>query len=180
MFELFDILRRRQAQASLSSLVGLRPNFLLSLFSPVPNSRSRPFQTAKKRDPPSSKSNANLRRKSIGLAYCFGTKPYTAENKTMRQRTTFVHRPGEAVDPALLSVSATGSLAGPSINAAREDRLTVPLGDLPDELQALFRDTHQLYIRWVSPHPHEALSPLLSRLPPGFHVFYSPRSETER
>lgn len=95
----------------------------------------------------------------------------------MRQRTTFIQRAGDTVDPALLSIAA-GSLAGPSIDAAREERLTFPLDDLPDELQALFTDTPKLHIRWVSPRPYEAVSPLFSRLPPGFHLFYSPRSET--
>lgn len=93
----------------------------------------------------------------------------------MRQRTTFLHRPGDAVDPALLKTSG-GSLAGPDIRASREDRVTLTIHDLPDELQALFGDTPQLHIRWVSSRPYEAVSPLFSRLPPGFHLFYLPRT----
>lgn len=95
----------------------------------------------------------------------------------MRQRTTFIHRPGDAVDPALLKISAD-SLSGPVIKAAREDRLTLALDDLPSELQTLLRDTHKLHIRWASSRLYESVSPLFSTLPPGFHLFYSPLSST--
>lgn len=95
----------------------------------------------------------------------------------MRQRTTFIQRAGHAVDPTLLTVSA-GSLAGPSIDAVREERLTIPLDELPDELQSILRGTPDLHIRWVSPRPFESVSPLFSRLPPGFHLLYTPRTES--
>jgi hypothetical protein len=92
----------------------------------------------------------------------------------MRQRVTFIQKTGDAVDPASLKV-ADGTLTGPTLKAIREDRLTFAVDELPRELQKLLREAHELHIRWTSPTPYETVSPLLSRLPPGFHLFYTPR-----
>jgi hypothetical protein len=92
----------------------------------------------------------------------------------MRQRVTFITKPSQPVDPSTLTI-AGGTLTGPDISAIREDRLTFAVDELPVGLQGVLRKVHELHIKWSSPRPSESLSPLLSRLPPGFHVFYTPR-----
>lgn len=94
----------------------------------------------------------------------------------MRQRVTFIHKPEDAFDPALLQVT-TNSVTGPVVPAVREDRITLALDELPDDLRQVLRTAHELHIRWVSPFAFEAVSPLLSRLSPGFHLFYTPHQE---
>jgi len=92
----------------------------------------------------------------------------------MRQRVTFVQKPSHSIDPGLVKV-VDGTLTGPSLVAVREDRLTFALDELPRELQSILKESHELHIRWSSPTAYEAVSPLLSRLPPGLHLFYTPR-----
>lgn len=51
----------------------------------------------------------------------------------MKQRTTFVHNANEAFDPKQLHVEST-SIHVKSLKAAREDRLTIGLYELPQEV----------------------------------------------
>jgi len=97
----------------------------------------------------------------------------------MRQRITFFHKPGEAVDPASLKITDT-SLTGPEVNAGHEERITISLYELPDELRKVFTDSHELHVRWVSPEKYATFGPLLSRLSPGLHVFYTPQQDAAR
>ncbi|CAK7220353.1 protease B nonderepressible form [Sporothrix bragantina] len=92
----------------------------------------------------------------------------------MRVRTTFFHRPESPVDPAQLRVGAT--LTGPTIDAAREDRVTISLDDVPATLARVLSDSvHELHVRWAARTAGtEPVSPLLSRISPGLHVFYTP------
>lgn len=92
----------------------------------------------------------------------------------MRQRITFIHEPGKAIDPALLQIT-DDSVSGIDISAVREDRLTVPLDELPREISQLFRAScRELHVRWVSPLAFGSVSPLSSRMSPGLHVFVTP------
>ncbi|KAK8138951.1 PIG-X-domain-containing protein [Apiospora sp. TS-2023a] len=95
----------------------------------------------------------------------------------MRQRTTFFHHNEDAIDPASLKVSGR-TLSGPIIKAVREDRFTLGLDELPAELQELLRLSQELYIRWTSPVPYQAIGPWSSRLSPGLHVFFTPQADT--
>ncbi|KAK4198143.1 PIG-X [Triangularia verruculosa] len=95
----------------------------------------------------------------------------------MRERITFVQKEGDSIEPTALKVDAS-ALSGPDVKAVREDRLTLALDELPNELKALLEGVSQLHIRWVDRGEHEAVSPLLARLPPGFHLFYTPGSDT--
>ncbi|KAK4238565.1 PIG-X [Achaetomium macrosporum] len=88
----------------------------------------------------------------------------------MRERITYVQKLGDSIEPSAVTVEG-GTIRGPAIHAALEHRLTIALGELPFELQTLLGDTQDLHIRWVSTAAHEAVSPLLARLPPGFHLF---------
>jgi hypothetical protein len=93
----------------------------------------------------------------------------------MRQRITFIHQPANAIDPSALKVTDI-TIDGPKLQAVREDKFTVALDELPGDVSSVLRDCHELHIRWVSPKPYGTLDPLSSRLPPGFHVFYTPMS----
>jgi hypothetical protein len=94
----------------------------------------------------------------------------------MRERITYVQKLGDSIEPSALTIES-GTIRGPEIHAALEDRLTIAFGELPPELQVLLGDIQDLHIRWVSTVPYEAVSPLLARLPPGFHLFTTPGSE---
>lgn len=95
----------------------------------------------------------------------------------MRQRVTFLHKPEDAVDPAIFKVTDS-SLTGPVLTTAREDRITLALEELPEELSQVLQTCHELHIRWVSPYVYGSVSPLFSRLSPGFHLFYTPQTES--
>ncbi|ROT35920.1 PIG-X-domain-containing protein [Sodiomyces alkalinus F11] len=99
----------------------------------------------------------------------------------MRQRITFIHKPEQGIDVQELQIAGY-SLGGPEFLAAREDRITLALDELPAELSDVLQSCHELHVRWVSPLAYETVAPLLSRLSPGFHLFYTPgktRGEVE-
>ncbi|KAK1756219.1 PIG-X [Echria macrotheca] len=91
----------------------------------------------------------------------------------MRERITYIQKQGDTLEASSLSISPA-SLSGPSIRAVREDRLTLGEDELPAELRSLLKEIHELHVRWVSPVAYETVSPLLARLPAGFHLFYTP------
>ncbi|KAK0629741.1 PIG-X [Bombardia bombarda] len=92
----------------------------------------------------------------------------------MRERITFVQKLGDSLEPSVINV-AGNLISGPEILATREDKVTLALDELPAaELQDSLNRLHELHIRWVSPVAYQAVSPLLSRLPPGFHLFFTP------
>lgn len=96
----------------------------------------------------------------------------------MRERITFIQKQGDSIEPTTLKIKG-GVINGPEIQAAREDRLTIAIDELPTDLQSLLGTAHELHIRYVSSQPYEAITPLLARLPPGFHLFYTPATEAE-
>ena len=91
----------------------------------------------------------------------------------MRRRSTFVHEPGFQFDPAELTVTKT-TVTHPGLKAAREERLTYGFNELPEELQQVLNQAHELHVRWSPEHPHKLISPFVSRISPGLHVFYTP------
>ncbi|KAI1496726.1 PIG-X [Biscogniauxia marginata] len=92
----------------------------------------------------------------------------------MRQRITFFHRNEHGIEPKSLKIKGS-SISGPDLIAAREQRVTLALEELPVELQELLRESHELHIRWSPSLPHDTLGPWTSRLPSGLHVFYTPQ-----
>jgi len=94
----------------------------------------------------------------------------------MRQRITFAHKPENGINPDSLHITNDG-ISGPDLTAMREERLTSALGELPSDIAAALKESHELHLRWVSSLPSETIDPFSSRLPPGFHLFYSPQRE---
>ena len=92
----------------------------------------------------------------------------------MRQRITLLHKPEDAVDPKTITIT-DNSLSLPGLTAAREDRITFGLGDLPQEISLVLKQAHELHIRYVNRVSYESISPLISRLSPGLHVYYTPQ-----
>jgi hypothetical protein len=91
----------------------------------------------------------------------------------MRERISYVQKLGDSLEPSALKVG-DGVIKGPEVHAVREDRLTIALDELPSELRTLVAGAQDLHIRWVSTAAYETVSPLLARLPPGFHLFFTP------
>lgn len=96
----------------------------------------------------------------------------------MRERITYLQKLGDFVDPSAVRVDTAG-INGPDVDAVREDRLTLALDELPAELRALLASTKHLHVRWVSTDAHHVVSPVLARLPPGFHVFFTPDNKSD-
>ncbi|KAM3068825.1 protease B nonderepressible form [Clarireedia jacksonii] len=96
----------------------------------------------------------------------------------MRQRITFLQQPQDAVDPKSVEVLKS-SVSAKKIRAAREDRITFGFSELPQELYRVLKASHELHIRWISPDNFDTSLPLLSRLPPGLHTFYSPQRNSK-
>lgn len=94
----------------------------------------------------------------------------------MKERITFVHPPGAEFDPKLIEIQATG-LLGPTINTMREDRLTIPLNELPAKFATLLKRLESLQIRWASPKQQNTINPFGSRISPGLHVSYTTQKD---
>ena len=92
----------------------------------------------------------------------------------MRQRITFLQEPNDAIDPKSLIVTRD-SVDRKDIRAAREEKVTFAFEELPDELYEVVKKSYEVHIRWVSEKAYEGMGPLVSRLSPGLHVFYTPQ-----
>jgi hypothetical protein len=92
----------------------------------------------------------------------------------MRQRITYLQDPRDAVDPKTLRIT-TDSISTKELKAAREERITFGFDELPQELYRVLKASHELHLRWVGEKPYKSIIPLVSRLSPGLHVFYTPQ-----
>ena len=91
----------------------------------------------------------------------------------MRLRSTFVLEAATPFNPDDIKINTQRlSLAG--LGAAREERLTFGLEELPEELQEVLRHAHELHVRWAPEYAYQTKAPFFSRLSPGLHVFYTP------
>ncbi|KAK5944669.1 protease B nonderepressible form [Knufia obscura] len=94
----------------------------------------------------------------------------------MRRRSTFIPSPGFDYDPSKLKIDGRHlSFAG--LKAAREERLTLGLNELPAEVVEVLQKSHELHVRWVSSESYNRSSPYFSSLTPGLHVHYTPSAE---
>lgn len=93
----------------------------------------------------------------------------------MRRRVSFIHRPEHGIDPNSLELTDDG-VSGPKLLAAREERLTLALDELPAEFAAALKDiTEELHLRWASTSAYGTLEPFSSRVSPGLHLIHAPR-----
>ncbi|OAL20775.1 hypothetical protein AYO20_11482 [Fonsecaea nubica] len=96
----------------------------------------------------------------------------------MRRRSTYVTHPSRAVNPDDIQVRQNQLLLG-ALKAAREERLTLGLEELPTEIADYLRECHELHVRWAPELPYNTTAPFLSRISPGLHVQYTPLHEDQ-
>ncbi|KAL4883326.1 protein pbn1 [Aspergillus karnatakaensis] len=104
--------------------------------------------------------------------------PHNTTTHSMRRRTTFIQPAHAPFHPSQTHLSPT-ALTITSLDAAREERLTVGFDEVPAELWAVLRHTHEVHIRWAREEVYDAVEPFSSRVSPGLSVFYSPVSLPE-
>jgi hypothetical protein len=92
----------------------------------------------------------------------------------MRQRVTFLQEPVDSVDPKFLDVTSN-SISAKQLKAALEHRTTFGFDELPQELYRVLKASHELHIRWVSQINFETIAPVVARLSPGLHIYYTPQ-----
>ncbi|KAL2036992.1 hypothetical protein N7G274_010277 [Stereocaulon virgatum] len=92
---------------------------------------------------------------------------------TMRERITFVHGAEDAFDPKQLQIQHD-FFHIKSLKAAREDRVTASLYELPQELWRALKQCHELHVRWVSERPFPSIVPFVSTTSPGLHISFTP------
>lgn len=96
----------------------------------------------------------------------------------MRRRSTFIPGPSVDYDPSEIKVNGQ-KLSFAGLDAAREEKLTLALKELPYEIVQVLEQSHELHVRWVSEEKYQKSSPYLSSLPSGLHVHYTPLSDTK-
>ncbi|CAD6502372.1 BgTH12-04964 [Blumeria graminis f. sp. triticale] len=97
----------------------------------------------------------------------------------MRERITFLLNPSDPFDPQSISVNHTSISSVGAVTAAKEVKIKFEFKELPEELQRVLKVSRELHVRWVAEKEYESVSPLVSRLSPGLHVLYAPRSDVE-
>lgn len=90
----------------------------------------------------------------------------------MRQRITYLQNPEDSLDPKNLDVGKA-HIKTRGLKAAREEKITFGFEELPKELQEVLKASYEVHIRWVSETAYETRAPIVSRLSPGLHVFYT-------
>ncbi|KAJ6007690.1 hypothetical protein N7540_011666 [Penicillium herquei] len=80
----------------------------------------------------------------------------------MKRRITYIQRP-DAPFEVQQAVLTSNSLTIHNLEAAREDRLTFDLDDLPDELRNVLQQSQDLRLRWATERPFDAIEPFASR-----------------
>ncbi|KAJ5775322.1 uncharacterized protein N7511_000333 [Penicillium nucicola] len=96
----------------------------------------------------------------------------------MKRRITYVQRVNAPFEPEQ-AVLTSKHLSVRNLDAAREDRITVGLDELPTELRAILEQSHELHLRWASERSYDAVAPFVSRVSPGLHVHYTPLNADE-
>ncbi|KAK5090007.1 protease B nonderepressible form [Lithohypha guttulata] len=94
----------------------------------------------------------------------------------MRRRSTFIPPKEVDYDPSEIRITE-GSLSFAGLQAAREERLTFGLNELPAEIVDVLQRSHELHVRWATERAYDKSSPYLSSISPGLHVSYTPLSD---
>lgn len=97
----------------------------------------------------------------------------------MRQRITYLQEPNDSVDPKTLEVGEA-HIKTKGLKAAREEKITFAFDELPRELHEVLKASYEVHVRWVSDRAYESRAPVVSRLSPGLHVFYTPQRGSKK
>ena len=90
----------------------------------------------------------------------------------MRQRITFIHEPQDAIDPKAFHITKE-SLTLNGLRAAREDKITLNLDDIPEHIKDFLETARELHIKHVQPSSAKTLAPLDAQIASGLHVSFS-------
>ncbi|KAJ5619061.1 hypothetical protein N7510_003045 [Penicillium lagena] len=96
----------------------------------------------------------------------------------MKRRITIVQPENAPFHPSQAELT-TSALSVRDLDGAREDRITLGLDELPEELRTVLRQSHELHLRWSTERSYNAVAPFASRVSPGLHVFYTPLSSDQ-
>ncbi|QIW98774.1 hypothetical protein AMS68_004292 [Peltaster fructicola] len=95
---------------------------------------------------------------------------------SMKQRFTFLLPEGSFIDIKNINVAdGIFNFTNPPGYAGVERRTTLSLSELPKTLRSHLKYIHELHLRWIRTTEYPHLVPLVSRQPPGLHVFFTPR-----
>ncbi|RKF72075.1 Protein pbn1 [Golovinomyces cichoracearum] len=97
----------------------------------------------------------------------------------MRHRTTLLFKSIDLIDPESILISKNSLFLQSPKKFAKEERISIGLDELPQELNQLLTSSKELNIRWVTEKEFEIEVPLVSRLSPGLHIFYTPQTDTK-
>lgn len=92
----------------------------------------------------------------------------------MRQRITFLQEAEDSIDPETLKVT-TDSISTTNLKGGREDRITFGFDELPQELYKVLKASHEIHVRWIAQLAYDGIGPLVGRMSPGLHIFYTPQ-----
>jgi hypothetical protein len=96
----------------------------------------------------------------------------------MRRRSTFFHAPQLDINPSQLQLSGNRFFIT-NLDAAREERLTIGLEELPRELVQVLEQAHEFHLHWATESNYNTSTPLFSRVSPGLHISYTPLREQQ-
>ena len=122
--------------------------------------------------------NISISTIDIFHQFHFQHTTFAYHSVVMRRRATYITDPSRAVNPKDIQVDGNRFLLG-AIKAAREERLTLGLNELPKTVAEILQESHELHIRWAPEHLFNTVTPFLSRVSPGLHIFYTPLREKQ-
>lgn len=96
----------------------------------------------------------------------------------MRRRSTFFHAPQLDIDPSQLQLSGNRFFIT-DLDAAREERLTIGLEELPREIVQVLEQAHEFHLQWATESNYNTSTPLFSRISPGLHISYTPLKDKQ-
>lgn len=89
----------------------------------------------------------------------------------MRQRITFIHEPHDAIDSKSFQITKE-SFTLKGLRAAREDKITLNLDDVPKHIKDFLERAREVHIKHVQTSSDKTLAPLDAQIASGLHVSF--------